>query len=183
MQSAEEGVCSVGLKFQASEIKIPSWSVQVVGWGDADDCEVLDIPRGKSSTCVPLPEDVKYVSASIATQLLDMISGLNSLLFTKCVAARTIISKLRQGTHTQHNHNPLARKEIADAEDENEIDDEGDEEDEENDNDFETSCEDGEEDEKDEENDNDFETSCEDGEEDEEDEENVEDEEVEENGD
>ncbi|CAB4286274.1 unnamed protein product [Prunus armeniaca] len=179
----QKGVCSVGLKFQASEIKIPSWSVQVVGWGDADDCEVLDIPRGKSSTCLPLPEDVKYVSASIATQLLDMISGLNSLLFTKCMAARTIISELRQGTHTQHNHNPLARKEIADAEDENKIDDEGDEEDEENDNDFETSCEDGEEDEKDEENDNDFETSCEDGEEDEEDEENVEDEEVEENGD
>lgn len=62
MQSAKEGVCSVGSNFQASEIKIPSWSVEVVGWGDANDCEVLDIPRGKSSTCLPLPEDVKYVS-------------------------------------------------------------------------------------------------------------------------
>ncbi|XP_034198049.1 uncharacterized protein LOC117613549 [Prunus dulcis] len=184
--SAKEGVCSVGPNFQASEIKIPSWSVQVVGWGDANDCEVLDIPRGKSSTCLPLPEDVKYVSASTATELLDMISGLNSLLFSKCMAARTIISELRQGTHTQHNDNPLGRKEIADAED-----------DEENDNGFQTSSEDGEEDEEnvedeedeeDEENvedeeDEEDEEDDEENVEDEEDDENVEDEDVEENGD
>jgi hypothetical protein len=62
MQAVEDGACSVRPNVEASQIKIPPWTVQVVGWGDEDDCELLDIPRGKSSTCLPLPEDVNYVS-------------------------------------------------------------------------------------------------------------------------
>ncbi|CAL9018661.1 unnamed protein product [Prunus brigantina] len=70
-----------------------------------------------------------------------MNSGLNSLLFTKCMVARTITRKLQQERHTKHKHHCYAGNEIDDGEDENQIDDEfGDN----NDNGFETSCEDGE---------------------------------------
>ncbi|KAL6284539.1 hypothetical protein ACE6H2_015468 [Prunus campanulata] len=117
-----------------------------IGYVEGDDCEVFDIPRGKSNTCLPLPEDVKYVSLSASTtsELLDMNSGLNSLLFTKCMPTRTIIRELQQERHTKHNHDHHARKEIDDGEDENQIDDEDDEFGDNNNNGFETSCEDGE---------------------------------------
>ncbi|XP_021832903.1 46 kDa FK506-binding nuclear protein-like [Prunus avium] len=144
MRIVEDGVCSIGLKVQASEIKIPPWTVQVVGWGDADDCEVLVIPRGKSNTCLPLSKDVKYVSASTAAELLDMISGLNSLLFTKCMAARSIIRDLAKKRCIKHNNDRRAGKEIDDGEDGNEIDGEDGEFDDNTDDGFENSSEEGE---------------------------------------
>ncbi|KAI5343683.1 hypothetical protein L3X38_011559 [Prunus dulcis] len=81
--TVEDGLYFVGPSIQASEIKNPQFTVQVVGlWKMVYDCEVLDMPRGMSSKCLILSGDVKYVSASTAVELLDMISRLNSSLVT-----------------------------------------------------------------------------------------------------
>ncbi|KAI5342191.1 hypothetical protein L3X38_010066 [Prunus dulcis] len=111
-----DGVTSVALSIQGSVIKILPWTVQVVQCGDGDDYEVLDIPRGKSNMCLPLPEDVKCVSISTTSELLDMNSELNSLLFTKCIVARTIIRELRQ--ESEENDENDQENEDEDEEDE-----------------------------------------------------------------
>ncbi|KAM5556874.1 F-box protein CPR1-like [Rosa sericea] len=81
---------------ETSDIKIPAWTTSVVGWGENDESEVVEIPRGQPTPCLPLPEDLKHVSAATASTLLDMISGLNALLLHKCMVGKYEIKRLRK---------------------------------------------------------------------------------------
>ncbi|KAM5556876.1 hypothetical protein ABKV19_024320 [Rosa sericea] len=80
----------------SSDIEIPAWTTSVVGWGENDESEVVEIPRGQPTPCLPLPKDLKHVSAATASTLLDMISGLNALLLHKCMVGKDEIKRLRK---------------------------------------------------------------------------------------
>ncbi|KAL6286251.1 hypothetical protein ACE6H2_010641 [Prunus campanulata] len=90
------------------------------------------------------PSVAANVIASTAAELLDMISGLNFLLFTKCMIARSIIRDLLEERCTKHNNDRHAGKEIDDGEDENQIDDEDGELSDNKNNEFENSSKEGE---------------------------------------
>ncbi|XP_061999591.1 F-box/kelch-repeat protein At3g06240-like [Rosa rugosa] len=81
---------------ETSDIKIPAWTTSVAGWGKNDESEVVEIPRGQPTPCLPLPKDLKHVSAATASTLLDMISGLNALLLHKCMVGKDEIKRLRK---------------------------------------------------------------------------------------
>ncbi|XP_040368976.1 F-box protein CPR1-like [Rosa chinensis] len=81
---------------ETSDIRIPAWTTSVVGWGENDESEVVEIPRGQPTPCLPLPKDLKHVSAATASTLLDMISGLNALLLQKCMVGKDEIQRLRK---------------------------------------------------------------------------------------
>nr|WRO64598.1 MYB transcription factor protein [Rosa persica] len=81
---------------EPSDIKIPAWTTSVAGWGKNDESEVVEIPRGQPTPCLPLPKDLKHASAATASTLLDMISGLNALLLHKCMVGKDEIKRLRK---------------------------------------------------------------------------------------
>lgn len=61
MQNLEGNGDSGSDTVEISGIKIPSRTINVMGWGDNEEFEELEIPRGKSNSCLPLPNNVKYV--------------------------------------------------------------------------------------------------------------------------
>ncbi|KAL6123205.1 hypothetical protein ACLB2K_075727 [Fragaria x ananassa] len=76
------------------DIKLPAWTTRVAGLGEKNESEVVEIPKGQPTPCLPLPKDLKHVSAATASTLLDMISGLNTLLLHKSMEAKDEIERL-----------------------------------------------------------------------------------------
>ncbi|XP_062011192.1 uncharacterized protein LOC133727805 [Rosa rugosa] len=81
---------------EVSDITMPPWSINLVGFGDEYRCDHVDIPRGVTYSYVSLSPHVKAVSADTASTLLRQIAGLTSIATEQSLKARDEILRLKR---------------------------------------------------------------------------------------
>ncbi|CAL9021557.1 unnamed protein product [Prunus brigantina] len=85
-----------GAKIKVANISPQPWSVRIPCWAAENESKLVRIPRGQDSLDLPLPDGVTHVTAEAATELLDLIAGLNAVLFSTAWQASIEIRRLRQ---------------------------------------------------------------------------------------
>ncbi|CAL8149313.1 unnamed protein product [Prunus armeniaca] len=72
------------------------WSARIPYWAAENESKLVRIPRGQDSPDLPLLDGVTHVTPEAATELLDLIAGLNVVLFSTALEASVEIRRLRQ---------------------------------------------------------------------------------------
>ncbi|BBN67991.1 hypothetical protein Prudu_245S001200 [Prunus dulcis] len=86
----------VGANSRVGNISPQLWSVRIPCWAAENGSKLVRIPRGQDSLDLPLPAGVTHVTAQAATEMLELIAGLNAVLFSTSLEASIEISRLRQ---------------------------------------------------------------------------------------
>ncbi|KAI5338688.1 hypothetical protein L3X38_017960 [Prunus dulcis] len=86
----------VGANIRVGNISPQLWSVRIPCWAAENGSKLVRIPRGQDSLDLPLPAGVTHVTAEAATEMLELIAGLNAVLFSTSLEASIEISRLRQ---------------------------------------------------------------------------------------
>ncbi|CAL8175664.1 unnamed protein product [Prunus armeniaca] len=87
-------------KIRVANISPQLWSARIPCWAAENESKLMRIPRGQDSPDLPLPDGVTHVTAEAATELLDLIAGLNDVLFSTAWQASIEIRRLRQENNT-----------------------------------------------------------------------------------
>ncbi|KAI5324152.1 hypothetical protein L3X38_033225 [Prunus dulcis] len=86
----------VGANIRVGNISPQLWSVRIPCWAAENGSKLVRIPRGQDSLDLPLPAGVTHVTTEAATEMLELIAGLNAVLFSTSLEASIEISRLRQ---------------------------------------------------------------------------------------
>lgn len=82
--------------FEVSDITMPPWSINLVGFGEEYNCVHMDIPQNVSYSYVTLPKHIKAVSSQTASALLRQIAGLTSIVTNQSLKARDEILRMKR---------------------------------------------------------------------------------------
>lgn len=81
------------------DVKIPPWTITLVSLIGSTEKESINIPQDVKLDVAYIAPDIKYVTATYATELLKQIAGLTAIAKQRSEEARDLLCKHR--THTE----------------------------------------------------------------------------------
>lgn len=90
-----------------ANINIPPWTIELAALIGPTEMELVNIPQNAQSEVAAIAPEIKYVSATYASELLKQIAGLTAIAKQRAHEARDLLCKHRKHTEALLSHQML----------------------------------------------------------------------------